>query len=680
MEKYRKRVSIKLLVLMVVLSVFCLFTACKTTGGTSSGQSDSSSSVPAESSSSVAPPAAAEMTLNYTENKIAITSSFYLEAKSGKQRLEGVRYSSSDATIVSVTADGKVTGEKLGAATITATLGEMEETCLVTVETGEILPMLVLENVKAGESVQIDENSTLDLSGYVALGAKTLTDGKISYTLSNPAAGEVVNGVFFPNLLGNGVNVVETTVTATAKWRGIESPLLTEQITVKIIPSTEDFAYLTINGSTYTDEVTLYTTDSFEGETYPTKFTYEYGIVDNGKPVYDLSGVSVSVKSGEGVVNASLGRIDSVASGSAVVELQYSTAQGVKATLEIDVNVIYPIEKHATVIENVSAADGFSVPTEIMNTNTVIKAVQNLGEEDEKVLSVSNGKIYGLETNSKGLTETWVTFYNDDYAYTAKVTGYEGIITTAAQLEELLAWYGDSETYRQEVYDATTFKQRYFVLGADIELVTTKWHGRFYDILDGQGHSVTVTGKTSARGVFGIVEIGAVVKNIAFNFLGSVEDQADDRQTQIATLAMYYKGTLENVYINVDWLEPQEKAVKAIAGYIYQKQAEIKNVYIRVSETTVIPEGTTKGYGYLAQNYQAGTLYENVYVVTESIDGAVVTGGEESVTYYASNETGKENTLEGVYKYATATEMAEAGTSKVGNWSINADGTATYVE
>ncbi len=665
MKGYKRHVSIKLLVLLLLVSLCCIFVACKDKDKTTSSTDEQTST---------------EITINYTENKISITSSFYLEVSSGSQKLEGVSYASSAPTVVSVAADGKVTGEKLGSATITATLGDLEKTCVVTVEAGEILPVLVLENATGDSTVQIEESASLDLSGHVTLGQNAYYDGKLSYTLSNPAAGEVVDGIFIPNPLANGVNELETTVTVTAKWRGIESGLLEKQVAIKIIRYGESFTYITVNGATYVDALTLYTTDSFEGKSYQTEFPFEYGVVENGKALQDFSALSVSVKSGAGVVEAELGTIRSLAGGEAVVQLAYESASGAKATLDIDVNVIYPVEKHSAIVQNVSAMDGFEVSAEIMSPNSVIKAVQNLGEEDEKTLDVVNGRIYGLETSSTGLTETYVTFYNAEYAYTAKVTGYERIIMTAAQLEEMLYWYGEKADYRQETYDSGTFKQRYYVLGSDIELVNTNWWARFYDVLDGQGHSITATGKISACGLFGIINVGAVVKNVGFNFLGTMEGTAVARQTQMATLAMYLKGTLENVYVNVDWVETQERALNVIAGYIYN-DAIIKDVYLRITETTVIPATATAdgfGYGYLSQLCQAKAVLENVQVVTSTVDKAVSAVSSEGSSYYAENETGQESVLEGVNKYTTVAQMTEAGVSKVGSWSVNADGTATY--
>ncbi len=682
MKRNQKRLTIRLFLLLAVACLCGAFTGCSSCAG-------EEQTPPAQQT---------EITLNYTENKISITSSFYLEASSGTQKLEGVSYRSSDSTVVSVTAEGKVTGERLGTATVTATLGSMQNSCTVTVEMGEILPLLQLESVSGEETVQIEENATLDLNGFVKLGKNRYDDGKISYSLSNPEAGTVVDGVFIPNPLTGQAESVQTTVTATAKWRGIESGLLTRTVSVNVIRCDGSYTYLTVNGKNYVEALTLYTTDSFEGKSYQTDYEFEYGVVVNGKPFQDLSGVSISVREGAESVSATLGKISALAGGSAVVELKHTAATGEAVTLAIDVNVIYPVEKHQTVVENVSAMDGFEVPSEIMDTNSVVKAVQNLGEENEKQLTVSNGKIYGLETSGSGLTQTKVTFYNAEYAYTAKVTGYSGIITTAERLQTILWWYysSDNKTNYQETYDEATFKQRYFVLGNDIEVAATQWSSALYDVIDGQGHTITVL-EGNARGLFGNILQMGVVKNVAIKFVGNLQGQSmENRQQQVTIIAQFVRGTLDNVYVDYAPASNQVYAHHILGGYIY-KEAKISNVYVHTAdnvtypvapaepvdpEAPVEPDLTKRGYGVLGQaiGQLSGIAYDGVYVVSKNLDVMLKTPDTgEPVTYkYASNESTTDG-IAGVFRYETAEAMLSANVTQVGSWAINEDGTASYV-
>ncbi len=250
-----------------------------------------------------------------------------------------------------------------------------------------------------------------------------------------------------------------------------------------------------------------------------------------------------------------------------------------------------------------------------------------------------------------------------------------GEISNATQFQNMLYWYTTQATSKRvEVYSADTFRQRYYVLTADITGFATQWDSDFYDVFDGQGHSITVSANRS-RGLFGIINPTAIVKNVAIKLAGSMEGSNSYQATPVA---MFVKGTLDNVY--VDFAPTSNKSFRhhILGGWIYSS-ATLNNVYVHTADDVSHPTDSTDGYGVLGalgSQIDSVTL-NNVYVVSKNIDVMLKT--TEPTYRYASNESTTDKVgLNGVYRYETATAMQGANVTQVGNWVIGADGTATF--
>ncbi|MDO4335639.1 MAG: Ig-like domain-containing protein [Bacteroidales bacterium] len=140
------------------------------------------------------------LTLKATESETLVATVLPADATN-----KTVTWSSSDATIATVDANGKVTAVKVGTATITATAGGKSATCAVTVEATAAESVTLNYSVY---SLKVTESVNLEAT---VLPAST-TDKTITWTTSDASVATVdANGKV------TGVKVGSATITATAK-------------------------------------------------------------------------------------------------------------------------------------------------------------------------------------------------------------------------------------------------------------------------------------------------------------------------------------------------------------------------------------------------------------------------------------------------------------------------------
>ena len=623
--------------------------------------------------------------INYADKEIELMESFYLEPTLGGTALEGVQYLSSNPLVASVTADGKVSGTGLGKAEIAVSFGEYSATCELTVRMGAELPSLQFYRVER-ETTAISETDLLNLSCYVQYGDKAYTDAIVSYTLDNPAAGEIVDGKFLPNVLA-GNEAVETKITASAAWKNVQTNVLKKEITVKVIPVSEEYSYLSLNGLAYSNGMTLYTIGSFEGKNYKTQDSFVCKIIKNGEEISDLSKLRCSVKD-ESVARIEGEEIKAVSAGQTEIDVEYFEGDTVCASLSVSVQVVRPVEFYGAALDMVSAVDGIALPAEIIQPNLIVKAVQNEGESNEKELTVRNGKAYGLETSQKEKTSTRVTFYTETYGYELNVSGYTKVLRTQDDLYDLSL--NDGNGYELNGY---------YFLNNDIT-VDAAWTGvwqpgsittlqktanGFMGIFDGNGKTLTLTKVTESgsNGLFGRVGKKAIIKNLGITVTQALGDASN------CNIIAYYIAdsvTLENMSICYTPSDTTDNRINLLcyqAGYT----AVLRDVYIYVSENVQKTNSNPSfGYlgGYFVRNDKANSAQylDNVRVVSKNVKEAKC--DYYNSKYYASNEPDA-NVLEGgrklpeVYRYDDVASLIEE-TDAVGSWKINADGSASYTQ
>ena len=175
-----------------------------------------------------------------------------LDVTYDQQDGETLTFTSSDPSVVAVDEYGKLEALKLGTATITATYGDLTDTCEVSVTLGDQLPMLQMPTVS--DTNTIYRSNEVELSGNVLFNGKEYDDVDLTYEVSDETVGKVEDGVFKPLTTGT------TTVTITASWRGITEGLMSKTITITIVPQ----IIMAVNGGI--TEIDLATEATDDGE------------------------------------------------------------------------------------------------------------------------------------------------------------------------------------------------------------------------------------------------------------------------------------------------------------------------------------------------------------------------------------------------------------------------------
>lgn len=140
-----------------------------------------------------------------------------------------IKWKSSDESIFTVDRNGLVTANRLGVAKLTATAenGDISE-CKIEVIDNNMLPALETE-CYIGDEIQISITEEFNLTTFIKFNSKIFTDAAISFSVENKSIAEINDITLNPKAIG------ETKVTITAKWRDLDSHLLTKTFVLKVI-------------------------------------------------------------------------------------------------------------------------------------------------------------------------------------------------------------------------------------------------------------------------------------------------------------------------------------------------------------------------------------------------------------------------------------------------------------
>ena len=383
--------------------------------------------------------------------------------------------------------------------------------------------------------------------------------------------------------------------------------------------------------------------------------------------------------------------------------------------LTLTVNVTTQTTTYAQTVE-FSAMHGKLPLADIFGTDNVelVSAFQG-----ETALTISQDKkcVLGVQTlGADGkiakdrAVQTQITVYTASQGVVINLNAYAGIITSA---EDLAVFCLDNTNYAYidsaSANDALPQKlvNGYYVLGNDIDASKTTWtmptqgfiSSTYNPLMDSKGFQGTFDGcgytisnltfggiltsrndytgtkwKNNSYSLFGIIGKNAVVKNFALTnvqykarFNGSAETMAT-----CSGLAYYISSgaTVENVYVSVKGVIDGGNATNAtFAAFAYavSAAAKLNNIVVdngNVNETTL---GYKKYGSFVGRKHSNdnNTListdnWKNIYVITK--DKPLYTGSTTSNSVlYAANEgqTGVD-VVAGLYKYATASDWADA--------------------
>ncbi len=615
-------------------------------------------------------------------------------------------WSSSDEKIAVIEGNGNVLAVGLGECTVTATYGSRSISCKVVVELDGNIPVLQL-NCADGNFVQIDNKHSIYLDGKVLFNGQEYDDVTYSYTLSDPSLGSINEGVFTPSKVG------ECTITVVASWRGIQSPLLTKILNVKIVESVS----VLINGSPSLADLSMYTVDTFDGKGYINQLPFDAQAVVAGQK-YPMS---VSIDDQEVVkyddVNKKL-----IAEGMGTTNVTLNYTQGdVNITKTISVNVEAPVMKYQHIIPLFSAMDG-----DLFDENGRDILATLFGDENklhsayqvDTKLDVSTGKILGVATSGKELTKTNITVYGKKVGYTFDIEGYTKVIKTYQDLKDL------------EISTPNTVLNGYFFLNNDVEIPasvrstfkvnSSSWNtfsnAWFGGTFDGNGKIITGFPVISGYCLFGRVE-NAIVKNVAFKdvYIMDGSSRLFGCMSGFSATAIY-----QNVFISIDQgHDHAELSARntqfAIFGDQHTQHLVLENVviYQKIANHKTFMGTEGQGVGLFCRDKGGNKpTFRNVYFVTpvatnnsglqrvvplyqsnlqtiyaenqftDISDGASVSIGVNGNPIADANGSRTLYRYDGIRAYASFAELAtaqETTVAQVGNWSISADGIPTWV-
>ncbi len=338
-------------------------------------------------------------------------------------------------------------------------------------------------------------------------------------------------------------------------------------------------------------------------------------------------------------------------------------------------------------------------------------------------VDVLNGEatIANTANNPLGLTlgDTYVISLAKEggFTYAMAVKAVSKVIDSEEEfINDYYKYYSTTEDVTL-YYDGATASVRYYVVSRDLNLLSTSLMSdgttkiskayenarsvttrTYRDVLDGQGHTITADIFFEQYGLFLNVKASAVFKNLAFN-LGVVNH---DTNTTSRVIFKQAEGgmTLENVYFDIN---KTANCMGGIAIFGYNDNGlTAKDVYINVDEA--LPKNVNL---FMSTTYCNSSLFPSRFNITNynAVTGDVanhkvfvhsgntVFAGNDGIPQGVENESwdcycsdvvhtagGNVFTDPDLFRFDTAEEMIAYGHDVVGNWVINADGTASWVE
>ena len=255
---------------LLLLSSTFLLASCNN-GGNNGGSDNASSSVVAKDGLTLSQNA---LSLEAYES---LTLTYTLVGKTGTPT-----WVSSDSSVATVDSSGKVTGVKEGSCTITATVGEYSDSCLVTVTAISQAPRIVL-----GEpSVSLDKGNSYTIDAY-AIYKNEIRDDTLEISLKDGSDSTIASATYSNKKITiNGLAYGSADFVVHAKVLGV---LVTASLHVSVVNA--DLA-LRLGNIAQTDgdyslDLAMYKVDE---DGLPTEFTPEVIFTDKDKPAtYNLA-------------------------------------------------------------------------------------------------------------------------------------------------------------------------------------------------------------------------------------------------------------------------------------------------------------------------------------------------------------------------------------------------------
>ena len=512
-----------------------------------------------------------------------------------------ILWTSSDESVVKVV-DGVVTAFKAGAATVTATAGELSDSCEVTVTAATE----AVEFTNLQDAISIIKGTSEELDLALTYKGQEFTFATVSVATGNTNISIQENEV-------SALEYGEATVIVTAKVG--DETVATKTITVNVI----EFGTLLVDLPDNSLELWI------------------------GQDGYALSNITAQIN-GIAVVNPTLeavsdneeivkvvdGVITAFAAGEAEVTVSYTTEM---ATYDTKINVTVRKESIAKSVNFLAKGNNEKTVAETGDATIDLSAAEIDLTKVTKVLCGETEVAFSVEGRNLTLTNapggyqlyTLVTA-TVDYVVDGTVYGYS--ISTA---EELLAW-------RKDVF----YCKAYTILMNDIDLAGAVLDGgadlQLSCTLDGRGYTISNFTFTETCGFLYYIWEPGTVKNVQFiNVVQDCSGQAEGTPVKMGLFGDNVQGTMENLLLKMTVKNMLDNTdhYGAVAYYV-AATAVMRNVLIQVEAFDCAPHYF---YGFGAAGGGApATSFSNIRFVCAGTSGAVTGQASENCGMHESVE------------------------------------------
>jgi len=452
-----------------LLCIACLSLALVACGGGNSSQT---------------PPATATPTLTVSQRVLGMNlgdeATLHAALKDSDEQLV---WSSSDADVVSVDGQGKLTAKKAGTATVTVTAGELTDSCVVTVTVG-VIPAL-----NAGGNVEMLAGKTYRMAPVVTYNGNPVADAP-EFTFAS--ADDAIATVGEDGTI-TGVAMGETEISVFAEYRY-------SKLYASAIVTVKEDIVLTLNESVLQLHTLAYGSAVSQGEIVPT-LKVNGNVQDNSAIQWSVSGDAVTVQNG--TVNA-------VKAGTATVTASYTAQSGVTVSADCAVNVkLTEIDTNINCeyeIRNVNSPTPFTLSAISGNDDFVAANVEGISCDGKEIFVSKDSNGIVLDANNMHASpeaQTW-TVRTQKAAYSMRVTVYSMKVQNSADLyavqNSLIRTQGTSvnkDSYTYSGYVVIAKDITYETTVGDFTGIATTVSGasltvhEFNGIIEGQNHTIT---------------------------------------------------------------------------------------------------------------------------------------------------------------------------------------------
>lgn len=508
----KSRLLVILSVFVIVCSSIVALAGCKKDGGNSGGNSTSQNTD--------------SLTLTKTAVQLVYGETSVIVAKYKDEGGVSLEWSSSDESVATVDG-GVISSVGLGNATITAKYGDLQAECSVTVIFGDYQPVLIVERL--GEELNLLKGDNYALSAFVSFNGKKY-DCDLSAEIADDTVAAYENGSI--KALKKG----QTQITVKSVWNGFDTPLMQKSFLVKVTEKdVASYMLVEIDGEEkVADEITLFVTNSFEGENYANEAAVRFVVKENGA---EKSG-TLTITEGQNVINLENGIVTAKGLGEAVITAEYTGASGESYTKTLKVITECPVVSYKGHVEWTDETIK-DVPQHYFGGNAVILSAKQGGKELQHTKKSLVGVLFNGDETEPIEVKTSVGGYVFEDIY-----GCNAVLT--------------NENFASALTLGTGVRNKYYAINGDIgssdspvdmgAQVNASDTSNFAGTFDGRGH--TVYAATGENGIFGGYGYDAVIKNAEFVITFKTANAVgitSDRGRWLKNPKM--RATIENVHI-----------------------------------------------------------------------------------------------------------------------------------